>query len=234
MVFTLEPMKLEDVGEVSRVERRCFSNPWPSSAYRRELKNLEQNYYIVLRGPDLQQTIQPRGRFVEEYADNWRGLKSLGLLSLARRNHGSETVSRIAGFAGMWQLFDEAHITTIGVDPPYRGRGFGELMLVALIDEATRRGANVMTLEVRVTNEPAIALYRKYEFTIHGVRPHYYSDNAEDAYVMWSPSLRDDGYQRRIEPLRQALSERLNGVIGLSSRPQTPAARHASNGADKQ
>lgn len=212
--FFIEPMHMEDVPEVSRVERRCFTNPWPASAYRRELRNLEQNHYIVLRGPDAQ-SMQSRGRFVEEYADNWRGLRALGLLSFTRKNHGPPAPQPIIGFAGMWQLFDEAHVTTIGVDLPYRGRGFGEAMLLKLLDEAVRRGANVMTLEVRVSNASAIKLYEKYGFTVHGTREHYYSDDGEDAYLMWSPSLRDDDYLASLTVHRRALAERLLEVLAV-------------------
>lgn len=213
--FFIEPMRMEDVPEVSKVERRCFTNPWPTSAYRRELRNIDQNYYIVLRGSDAG-TLQTRGRFVEEYADNWRSLRALGLLSLARKPSQPAPPQPIAGFAGMWQLFDEAHVTTIGVDSPYRGRGFGEAMLLKLLDEAVRRGANVVTLEVRVSNDSAMKLYEKYGFTIHGVRPHYYSDNGEDAYLMWSPSLRDSGYLATLDQHRHALGERLSGVLEIA------------------
>lgn len=213
--FFIEPMRVDDVPEVSRVERRCFSNPWPSSAYRRELRNLDQNCYVVLRGSEAQ-SVQSRGKFVEEYADNWRGLRALGLLSFTRKNQGPPSPMPIVGFAGMWHLFDEAHVTTIGVDTLFRGRGFGEALLLKLMDEAVRRGANVMTLEVRVSNASAIKLYEKYGFTVHGVRPNYYSDNKEDAYLMWSPSLRDEDYLAALHERRIALADRLAGVLDVS------------------
>lgn len=222
--FFIEPMRIEDVPEVSKVERRCFTNPWPASAYRRELGRIDQNYYIVLRGSDAA-TMQSRGRFVEDYADSWRGIRALGLLSLARKSQHPATPPPIAGFAGMWQVFDEAHVTTIGVDSPYRGRGFGEAMLLKLIDEAVRRGANVMTLEVRISNDSAMKLYEKYGFTIHGVRPKYYSDNGEDAYLMWSPSLRDASYQETLDHHRHALGERLTGVLAVAQDAPIWASR---------
>lgn len=222
--FSIEPMHIEDVPEVSRVERRCFSNPWPSSAYRRELRNLDQNYYIVLRGSDAR-SMQSRGKFVEDYADNWRGLRALGLLSFTRKNQPQPSPLPIAGFAGMWQLFDEAHVTTIGIDLPFRGRGLGEALLLRLLDEAVRRGANVMTLEVRVSNALAIKLYEKYGFTVHGVRPRYYSDNGEDAYLMWSPSLRDPDYLATLDTHRRALAERLAGVLTVPTNPPIWASR---------
>ena len=169
--------------------------------------------------------MRSRGRFVEEYADNWRGLRALGLLSFARKPLQDTTPPPIAGFAGMWQLFDEAHVTTIGVDLPYRGRGFGEAMLLKLLDEASRRGANVMTLEVRISNASAIKLYEKYGFTTHGVRPHYYSDNGEDAYLMWSPSLRDEAFLATVEHHRGALVERLAGMLDIAKDPPIWASR---------
>ncbi len=223
--FVIEPMRLEDINEVSRVERRCFSNPWPAAAYRRELRNLDHNYYIVLRGSDAH-TVQSRERFVDEFADNWRSLRALGLLSFTRRNQEPPDAAQpIAGFAGMWQLYDEAHVTTIGVDVPYRGRGLGEALLLRLLDEAIRRGANMMTLEVRISNEGAIRLYEKYGFSVHGVRPRYYSDNGEDAYLMWSPPLRDDAFLGLVEELRRAIVERLAGVLAVSPSAPVWASR---------
>ena len=205
--YYLEPMRAEDVPEVSRVERRCFTNPWPESAYRRELRNPANNYYAVLR-------LRREGRSQPLAQPEARG--RLGLLPLLRRPepHAPST-DPIVGFAGMWILYDESHVTTIGVAPEHRGRGLGELLLVHLFDEALRRGAEWVTLEVRVSNSPAQALYEKYGFTRQGVRRHYYSDNGEDAYIMWSPSLKDADYRRQFTDLRQRLFDRLDseGVL---------------------
>ena len=197
--FELDPMRIEDVSEVSRVEHRCFTNPWPESAYRRELRNPEGNYYIVLRHVEPESapsTVEPepRGR--------------LSLLPLIRRGERPST-HPIVGFAGMWFLYDESHVTTIGVAPELRGHGLGEVLLVSLFDEALRRNAQWVTLEVRVSNSPAQALYEKYGFTRQGVRRRYYSDNGEDAYIMWSPSLRDPDYLRQFQTLKSELRARL-------------------------
>ena len=205
--YYIEPMQLEDVPEVSRVERRCFTNPWPESAYRRELRNPAGNYYIVLR-----QHRDPAEEPVETEDAGGRLL----FLPLRRR---PDRVARdpIVGFAGMWIIYDEAHVTTIGVDPDHRGRGLGELLLVALFDEALARGAQWVTLEVRVSNTPAQALYEKYGFTRQGVRRRYYSDNGEDAYIMWSPSLREPAYREQYDILRARLIDRLQAADLLDS-----------------
>ena len=91
-----------------------------------------------------------------------------------------------------------------------RGRGLGELLFVALIDEALRRNIAWLTLEVRVTNETAQNLYRKYGFSIQGRRPRYYSDNNEDAYIMWSESLKDEGYRARLAQLQRRLMHKMS------------------------
>jgi ribosomal-protein-alanine N-acetyltransferase len=201
-------MRLEDIPEVSRVERQCFSNPWPQSAYRRELRNPANNYYVVLwHRPDEGEARAPRGEH--------RG--PLGLLSFVRRGDPAPT-DTVAGFAGMWVLYDEAHVTTIGVSPVHRGRGLGELMLIDLFEQALARNAEWVTLEVRVSNDAAQALYQKYGFTRQGVRRRYYSDNGEDAYIMWSPSLRNDAYVERFEGLRAALRRRLDGALLARNR----------------
>lgn len=192
-------MEVEDIPEVAAVERLCFTNPWPTSAYRRELRDPARNHYIVLRWMD---TDAPRHTVHE------RPRSKLPLFSFGRRGEPSLR-SRIVGFAGLWIMLDEAHITTIGITPEHRRRSLGELLFVALVDEAVQRGARWVTLEVRVSNEPAQALYRKYGFEVQGTRRNYYSDNAEDAYIMWSPELDNAAVLDRYSHLREDLQRRL-------------------------
>ena len=78
-----------------------------------------------------------------------------------------------------------------------------------MVDEAIARGANWLTLEVRVSNDSAQALYRKYGFSVQGTRRRYYSDNNEDALIMWSRPLSDLEFRAEIENHRGALSTRL-------------------------
>ena len=113
----------------------------------------------------------------------------------------------IVAYGGIWLMVDEAHITTFAVDPRYRRRRIGERLLLALLDLADDRGAREATLEVRLSNLPARRLYEKYGFRPAGVRRRYYSDNNEDAIIMWTDRLRDRGVRERIAKLRQSLEE---------------------------
>jgi ribosomal-protein-alanine N-acetyltransferase len=96
---------------------------------------------------------------------------------------------RVVAFGGIWLMVDEAHITTFGVHPDYRRRGIGRRLLLQLAEVALELGSARMTLEVRVSNEPAQRLYRSFGFVVTGRRVAYYSDDGEDALVMTTPDL---------------------------------------------
>ncbi|CRK85393.1 ribosomal protein S18-alanine N-acetyltransferase [Neobacillus massiliamazoniensis] len=96
-----------------------------------------------------------------------------------------EVEGKIIGYCGAWIVIDEAHITNVAILPEYRGRKLGEALMEKMISVARSMGARSMTLEVRVTNNIAQSLYRKLGFQKGGIRKNYYSDNQEDALIMW-------------------------------------------------
>jgi ribosomal-protein-alanine N-acetyltransferase len=95
----------------------------------------------------------------------------------------------VVGFAGLWTMVDEAHITTFGVHPDWRRQAIGRQLLLNLAELSIAIGARRMTLEVRESNEVAQALYRAFGFEIVGRRRAYYTDDGEDALVMTTPEL---------------------------------------------
>ncbi|NEW07048.1 ribosomal protein S18-alanine N-acetyltransferase [Paenibacillus sp. SYP-B3998] len=92
----------------------------------------------------------------------------------------------VAGYGGMWLIMEEAHVTNVAVRDSYRGRKLGERLLSELMRTATFLGAFRMTLEVRASNYVAQNLYEKLGFRSVGVRKGYYTDNREDAIIMWA------------------------------------------------
>jgi ribosomal-protein-alanine N-acetyltransferase len=94
------------------------------------------------------------------------------------------TKEYILGYIGFWYIVDEAHISTLAVHPSERRTGIGEGLLLHAMEDAESLGAEVVTLEVRGSNQPAIMLYQKFGFEIVGRRPRYYKDNGEDAILM--------------------------------------------------
>lgn len=89
------------------------------------------------------------------------------------------------GFCGMWMVIDAAQITNVAVIEKARGRGIGEGLMRQAMSIAKEHHMDVMSLEVRVSNEVAKNLYRKLGFQDGGIRKGYYTDNQEDALVMW-------------------------------------------------
>mgnify|MGYP001953974939 CR=1 FL=1 len=96
-----------------------------------------------------------------------------------------EVEGKIIGYCGVWIIVDEAHITNVAVLPEYRGRKLGEAIMRKVMDVAREKGAKTMTLEVRLSNYVAQSLYRKLGFQNGAIRKNYYTDNQEDAIVMW-------------------------------------------------
>lgn len=103
-----------------------------------------------------------------------------------------EDQGTIAGYAGLWHVLDEGQITNIALLKPYRGQGDGERLLRVLMEEAWKQDCSTIFLEVRFSNMPALALYRKLGYEVVSVRKKYYSKPIEDAYVM---NCKKDNYQ---------------------------------------
>ena len=111
----------------------------------------------------------------------------------------------ILGFGGVMYALEDAHVMNIAVDPEHQGLGLGRRLLANLVLEAIERGARNLTLEVRVGNAAAIALYRRFRLAPVGSRPRYYPDG-EDALILWAHDIDQPGYQQLVE---QQLVERI-------------------------
>ena len=225
MRFRVEPMRIEHIPAVAEIERRSFSQPWPSNAYRKEIQTNRTAHYFVARRVDdeVEDQLSPEpGRTTPDGRPPHSGAEENGsdhgiLGKLSRLFRGSTEGSppldaelrSIAGFAGLWLMTDEAHITTIAVDPIYRGRGVGELLLLGLIDRAKQIGARWLTLEVRMSNQVAQRLYQKYTFKEMGIRRRYYSDNGEDAQVMWTDPIDSERFREALRQHREELARKL-------------------------
>jgi ribosomal-protein-alanine N-acetyltransferase len=212
--YVIEPMQLRDVAEVMGIERLSFPSPWSARAYRYELRENNLSHYLVAR---LQRPL------AKKEPGFWVKLRrSLGVAASPGIN--------ILGYGGFWLMAGEAHISTIAVRPEWRRRGTGELLVVAMLELAVELGADLATLEVRVSNVAAQSLYQKYGFAKVGLRPHYYRDRGEDALIMTTKHLTSaafqSGFQRLKAELRQKLVERFTlqpqGVLDSPSPSTIP------------
>ena len=111
----------------------------------------------------------------------------------------------IVAYAGLLIVEDDAHITTVAVDPQARQKRIGTHLMIDLVDRALAIGAKHLTLEVRVSNSAARRLYERFGFAPVGVRKDYYRD--EDALVMWAIDIDTQDYATRIADIRESLEE---------------------------
>ncbi len=190
------PMSLDDIPAVMAIERASFPRPWPERAYHYELSKNPEAYFVVARAYAVE-------AMPAEQRSHWQRLaQRLGLQSRAPARRTPHTV---VGFAGMWMHVDEAHIATIATHPAWRRRGVGERILINLLREAQRRRAEIVTLEVRVSNVAAQHLYRKYGFEEVGRRKAYYQDNREDALLMTIVRFNTPEYRAQLDALERRL-----------------------------
>jgi ribosomal-protein-alanine N-acetyltransferase len=197
--YVVEPMGPEDIPEVVEIERLAFPTPWPARAYRYEVTQNRLAHYFVARS-NLSEWPE------EETSDEETSLlRRIQTWTQPSSHHKRPMV----GYCGFWIAAQEAHISTIAVEPKYRGRGIGQLLLITAIEKAMEMDASLVSLEVRVSNTVAQNLYHKYGFEVVGRRPRYYSDNREDALIMTADHIAAQPYQRMFEKKRRRLLRRL-------------------------
>jgi ribosomal-protein-alanine N-acetyltransferase len=198
--FVITPMEEADIAEIAHIDVLSFSTPWQAEAYRRELMQASSHFFVARLREE--RVTNDEGRMTNVFRRPSFVIRRL----LGSRNH--HPTPRVLGYGGLWLWLDEAHISTIAVHPDWRGQGIGELLLVALLERSVHLRALQCTLEVRVSNEVAQNLYKKYGFENVGTRRRYYRDNNEDAYIMTVPAL-DAAYVERLARLKATLWQRL-------------------------
>ncbi len=136
---------------------------------------------------------------------------SLGVFN-SELSHGSDRYyvvmkrdGKLVGYGGLMFVADEAHVTNIAVSAELRRQGLGSRLLAHLVRQALARGCSSMTLEVRMGNLEAQALYRSFGFVAEGVRPNYYPETHEDGLVMWLHELASPAVAARLALIGEAL-----------------------------
>lgn len=114
---------------------------------------------------------------------------------------------KILAYIGMWKIFEEAHITTLGVHPEYRRVQLAQAILIQAIQECYKDMIKYITLEVRESNIPAISLYEKFLFESIGVRKNYYQDNGENAIIMFTQNIWYDKFKNNFEKIKNEVNK---------------------------
>ena len=199
--YVTRPMTEADIAQVADIEAESFPTTWPRTAYRRELGNKLARYVVLVDRAHAPVTPKPRSRRT--------------FFGLGRRvidDNAPATSEYIVGYVGLWFMVDEAHIVAIAVRASYRGQGLGELLLARAFDLALDNHQDVVTLEVRRSNQVAQSLYEKYRFLKVGVRRRYYSDNHEDAIIMSTPPIQGESFREFLLYLQARYEARESGT----------------------
>jgi [ribosomal protein S18]-alanine N-acetyltransferase len=197
-------MREGDIPQVLDIDREAFPTQWPRPDYgsfKRELRNQLAHYIVACKE---QETLH--GVFEERPEENKSIWDKLVCFIYKQQPEAKEDVlptrECIMGMAAFWLMVGEAHIITIATRESYKRCGVGERLLISLIEAAIKQKAKVMTLEVRVSNNRAQALYEKYGFNKEGVRRNYYIDNNEDAFVMTTGDIDSSAFQVHFKQLK--------------------------------
>jgi ribosomal-protein-alanine N-acetyltransferase len=208
-------MRKEDVPQVDEIAREAFPEDLPPPSFKRALQNRFRQWFFVAceEKPGFE---APSGAQPEETqkgaapgAFSWMR----GLLGFDRSSSsGASAVNEhILGYAGLQMSNNMGHIVDIAVRKEYRRRGIGEFLLRSVIEQAVQLNTTFISLEVRVSNRPAQALYEKYGFNKVEARPGYYLDRnglKEDGYYMSTERITSASYQALLQQLKQAYDQR--------------------------
>ena len=181
----IEELTEQNLSAVMQMDQECFGGLWTEEGYRREISSPNSQILII---------------------------KSISELEAAQPSSLTPNEIRYPNLIGVgcvWFILEEAHITVLAIQPPYRRQGLGQLLLVALLETAIHRQSEWATLEVRISNHAAQKLYAKLGFVTIGQRKKYYRDTGEDALILWNKGLQKRSFHYDLEQLKQQTVVRL-------------------------
>lgn len=185
----------------------CLGGLWSKSAYRREIDSPNSDLIAITCAASLPssapQSLDPGLTKLHGDADTEQ--ISTQASTQASTPDVSLSSSPAIAMGCLWAIVDEAHITLLAVHPDMQRRGLGTLLLWALLYRAHQRGMKRATLEVRVSNKGAIALYERFGFKTAGTRKKYYSDTGEDALVLWLSGLQHPSFPAILDRWRKEI-----------------------------
>ncbi len=180
-ILVIQSATIQHIPAIVTLDRLCFGKLWTEEGYRREIDS-----------PNSELLLMAVADLVGE-----------------RINTTTQENSKIIGLGCMWSIVEEAHITLLGIHPDYQQQGLGKLLLVKLLQRALIRQLQRATLEVRLSNQPAIALYETFGFRHAGRRKRYYP-TGEDALILWRSGLDKPEFRKDLAEWEHSIGDRLS------------------------
>lgn len=209
----LKPLTAEQLTAAVELDHLCFGGLWTKSGYERELDSPNSQLLILeahQRNAECRmQNVEGRGQEVEGSPHEKISPPGTNINVSASLRPCVPTSPPLIGLGCFWSILEEAHITILAVHPDWRRQGLGQLLLYALLKDATRRQLERATLEVKPSNQAALSLYRKFGFLEAGRRRSYYQDTGEDALILWRSGLQTAEFREILTNFYQQLQPRL-------------------------
>jgi [ribosomal protein S18]-alanine N-acetyltransferase len=178
--LVLKPFTTEFIAAAVALDQQCLGGLWAAPGYERELANPNSLKLVLVSQPMSEVNPSP-----------------------------ALSPPQLYGMGFAWSILEEAHITLLAVEPQMQGHGFGQVLLCGLLRQACRSGLERATLEVRASNQTALALYAKFGFTKAGKRRDYYSEPKEDGIILWRSGLQYPKFTETLNHQAQHLHTKL-------------------------
>ena len=201
------PLIAADIPAVLSLDKRSLGGLWTNSGYQRELES-DCSDLLVLVGAATPELIHKR-RQLTTLTPGQDTLKNRNSLTAKDIADSTSVDITLLGMGCLWAILEEAHITTLAIEPAWQGRKLGILLLCHLLQAAYYRGLARATLEVRASNQKALSLYRTFGFKEAGIRKRYYSDG-ENACILWCSGLQAQAMQTQIDQQKERAIAHLN------------------------
>ena len=194
-------MKVEDISQVSFIESDAFPQLFPPTSFRREFQRKISTILVAVSNSQMVEK--------EEFSPYSKTTRNP--LNYRSGNTGWKPgMDFLTGFIFLWDTtIEESHVMSICTRRSHRRKGIGEFLLYSALINSIKKGARSLTLEVRVSNVPAISLYKKYGLATQGLRKSYYADNHEDAKIMTVYDIQSLDYGNSLNDKLVRLQERL-------------------------
>ncbi len=208
MRYFVRPMNADDIPQVSAIDREAFPTEWSPPSFKRELASSMVRYLVAC---DASQAAGADPAGPQDRKTGWASVMAR-IKQVMGRDHSRPGPSPgdrrlIVGYASIWMMVDESHLTSIAVRTSHQRQGIGELLLLDIIRLSQRLKASVITLEARASNHSAQALYAKYGFKAVGMQRRDYTDNSEDAVIMTTDKISSPSYQALLRELEARYSQ---------------------------
>ncbi len=190
------------------LDQRCLGGLWTRSGYQKELDSDCSDLLVLLASSD-EESLQQRSVLLDSSQKSTDEPKAAYLAAIDPTDGNTDKPIHLLGIGCLWAILEEAHITTLAIEPTYQKQKLGQFLLTELLLHGYHRGLTRATLEVRASNERALGLYQKFSFREAGQRRRYYSDG-ENARILWRSGLQEDTFREEIE------QKRVEAIVSLT------------------